>query len=79
MRGPTFFVRRVTVALVLAISVQCVTVLMWIGAAAERLDALERTSDSVGDDHIRLAKLETQLELIHRQLDRIEARLEPAP
>ncbi len=79
MRGPFLFDRRVTAAMLLAVGVQCVSVVMWIGAAAERLEALELAASHVAAERVRVAKLETRLELIHRQLDRIEARLETRP
>ncbi|MEM0984645.1 MAG: hypothetical protein AAGJ32_00215 [Pseudomonadota bacterium] len=79
MKAPIVYDRRVGAAVIGAVAVQFVAVFMWIGAAAERLDALEKTRLELTNDHVRLAKLETQLELIHRQLDRIEARLGAEP
>jgi len=79
MRGPLLIDRRVSAAILLAAGVQCVSVVMWFGAAAERLDTLERGAREMDGDRVKVAKLETQLDLIHRQLDRIEARLETQP
>lgn len=71
--------RRVTLAVILAIAAQMAAALVWAGAAAQRLDALERAQRVARTEPERLARLEARLDHITRQLDRIEARLERAP
>ena len=67
---------RVTVALGAALLVQMALALLWSGAAAERLSALERKSDATAELVVRTARLEEQLAAIRAQLVRIETKLE---
>lgn len=68
--------RRLTYGVIFALLLQMATGLIWAGGAAARLNALERAQIVNRDDHVRLAQMETRLDLIADQLDRIEARLE---
>lgn len=71
--------RRVTYAFLLAIALEAVAALLWAGGAAERLAALERTTLANRANQERLARVETRLDGMAKQLDRIEARLEDQP
>mgnify|MGYP006272600799 CR=1 FL=1 len=79
MTGALLLDRRVSLALLVTIAVQTGAALIWTGRAAERLDALERAERATRPDAVRLARLETRLDHMTRQLDRIEARLEREP
>ena len=68
--------KKVGAALVLTIGAQSVTALLWAGAAAERIDVLERQVERAEPIAERLARMEAQLELTREQLDRIEAKVE---
>ncbi len=70
------FDRRLTIGVLLAIAVQSAGVLLWAGAAAERVATLEdrvRAAQPVAE---RLARVETELGGVRAQLDRIERKLE---
>ncbi len=68
--------KKVGAALALTIGAQSVTALLWAGAAAERIDVLERQVERAEPVAERLARMEAQLELTREQLDRIEAKVE---
>ena len=68
--------KKVGAALALTIGAQSVTALLWAGAAAERIDVLERQVERAEPIAERLARMEAQLELTREQLDRIEAKVE---
>jgi len=68
--------RKINAGLILAIALQTATALIWAGAAAERIDTLERDVQATRPVSERLARLEAQLEAISGQLTRIEARVE---
>lgn len=68
--------KKITVALLFAIAVQTGGALVWAGAAAQRIAALEyrvELSRPIGE---RLARVEAELGAMQAQLDRIEGRLE---
>lgn len=70
------FDRRLTIGVILAVAVQSAGVLLWAGAAAERVSTLEervRASEPVAE---RLARVEAELGAMRTQLDRIERKLE---
>lgn len=70
------FDRRLTIGIVFAVAVQSAGVLLWAGAAAERVETLEervRESRPVAE---RLARVEAELGVVRVQLDRIERKLE---
>ena len=71
--------RKVTFGLVFAIAVQIAGTLVWAGAAAERLEALERTAVETRPVGERLVRVEAELEAVRAQLTRIETRLEAKP
>ncbi len=68
--------RKLTAGFILALAIQTGGVLIWAGAAAERLEALEKRADLARPVGERLARLEAKLDAIDAQLDRIESRLE---
>ncbi len=79
MTGGVLLDRRVSLALLVTLAAQTGAALIWTGRAAERLDALEHAERATRPDAVRLARLETRLDHMTRQLDRIEARLERQP
>ncbi len=68
--------RKVTIALIFAVFMQTAGALMWMGAAAERLDVLERDVEAQRGVPERLARLEAEISVIRNQLDRIEGKIE---
>lgn len=71
--------RKISFGVLLAVIAQFGAVLLWAGGAAERLAALEQAQHAARAEPVRLARLETKLEHIDAQLDRIEQRLERQP
>lgn len=72
------FDRRLTIGIVLAVVLQAAGVLLWAGAATERVATLEdrvRAAQPVAE---RLARVEAELGAVRAQLDRIERKLEAA-
>ncbi len=67
--------RHVSMALAFAVAVQTAGVLLWVGAAGNRIARLERDWTSQTSDAVRLARLEEQVIHMRSQLDRIERRL----
>jgi hypothetical protein len=68
--------RKIPAAVIAALAVQAIAGLMWAGAAAARITALE---DKVGEQRQvteRLARLEEQSLAARAALDRIEWQLE---
>ncbi|MFN3910778.1 hypothetical protein [Hyphomonas sp.] len=70
------FDRRLTIGVVLAVAVQTAGVLMWAGAAAERVSTLEERVREARPVAERLARVEAELGAMRVQLDRIERKLE---
>ena len=68
--------RKITLAVIVALVMQTAGALMWMGAAAERLDMLERDVEAQRHTPERLARLEAEIGLIRVQLDRIEQKVE---
>ncbi|MEM5517891.1 hypothetical protein WNY37_13115 [Henriciella sp. AS95] len=68
--------RKVTIALLFAIAVQTGGALVWAGAAAQRISALEHRVELASPIGERLARVEAELGAMKAQLDRIESRLE---
>tara|TARA_R110000868_G_scaffold40543_5_gene139812 strand:- start:1981 stop:2241 length:261 start_codon:yes stop_codon:yes gene_type:complete len=68
--------RHVPVALVLTIILQTGAALMWSGAAAERLTALEVRSARTDEIVERTARLEEQSKAMQAALVRIEGKLD---
>lgn len=65
-----------TAAFVLALAVQTGGVLLWAGAAAQRLEVLEDKVERVDPIYERLARVEAELEAMRTQLDRIENKVD---
>lgn len=68
--------RRLTAAFLLALAVQTGGALLWAGAAAERIEVLEERVAMARPVYERLARVETELEAVRAQLDRIENKVE---
>lgn len=68
--------RKLSAVFVLALAVQTGTILVWAGAAGQRLSALEVDAESYRPMTERLARVEAQLDLVRGQLDRIESKVE---
>lgn len=67
---------RITAGLIIAILLQTAAGLLWAGRASARLDEMEarvRAQQPVAE---RLARLETQMTLAQKSLDRIERRID---
>jgi hypothetical protein len=71
--------RRISMGVIAALALQLAAALIWTGAAAQRLDTLESAQHAARTEPVRLARLETRLDHIVAQLDRIEQRLERQP
>lgn len=67
--------RRVPLAVILTIAMQTGAALLWAGAAAERLTALETRIERIGELVERTARLEEQTKSANASLARIEERL----
>lgn len=67
---------RVTVAVGAALLAQTAAALLWAGAAAERLDALERRTADEAALTERMARLEEQTRAVRASLERIEAKVD---
>lgn len=65
--------RRMTLALLVTLFVQVTGVLLWSGAAAQRLSQVERQVEDLGDIGERLARLEEQMIAARTSLARIDA------
>jgi type VI protein secretion system component VasK len=70
------FDRRLTIGVILAVVVQSAGVLLWAGAAAERVSTLEEQVREGRPVAERLARVEAELGAMRTQLDRIERKLE---
>ncbi|MCI4646414.1 MAG: hypothetical protein MRY64_16655 [Hyphomonadaceae bacterium] len=68
--------RRLTYGVIITLVVQFAAGFMWAGSAGERLENVEASLAVTRTDHVRLARVETKIEAISAQLDRIEHRLE---
>ncbi|MFN4225310.1 MAG: hypothetical protein ACK4HR_03260 [Hyphomonas sp.] len=70
------FDRRLTIGVILAVAAQTAGVLLWTGAAAQRLETLEERAREGGPVAERLARVEAELGAVRVQLDRIERKME---
>ncbi len=70
------FDRRLTIGVIFAVAVQSAGVLLWAGAAAERVSTLEERVRAAAPVAERLARVEAELGAMRTQLDRIERKLE---
>lgn len=71
-----WFDNRVTLAIILTFLIQAVAALMWLGAAAHRLNTIEVRVSEQAPVAERLARLEAQMVSATATLDRIEVRLD---
>lgn len=69
---------RLTLALVAALLIQAAGAVFWMGAAAERIAALEASVIEARPVAERLARLEAEVSAVRAQLDRIERKMEAA-
>ncbi|MCU0882640.1 MAG: hypothetical protein MUF14_08250 [Hyphomonadaceae bacterium] len=67
---------RITLAILVTITLEAVAGLLWIGAAAQRLDALEQQNVRTSPISERMARLETEMIALRTTLVRIETRLD---
>jgi hypothetical protein len=67
---------RLSLAALGAVAVQTALGLLWTGAAAERLGAVEAKAAATAELSVRLARLEEQIIAMRAQLVRIETKLE---
>jgi Tfp pilus assembly protein PilO len=68
--------RRIPAAVIAALAVQAIAGLIWAGAAAARISALEERVGEQRQVSERLARLEEQSLALRATLDRIEWQLE---
>lgn len=68
--------RKISLAIIVALAVQAASALIWAGAAAERIDGLERQMANHRPTVERLARLEARLEGVQDQLARIEDKVD---
>lgn len=68
--------RKISLAVIVAIAAQSAGALLWAGAAAARIDALEHQVEEARPVAERLARVEAQLEAVRLQLDRIETKVD---
>lgn len=68
--------RKLSLAVILALAIQTGGVLVWAGAAAQRIAALEARVEANRPISERLARVEAQLESVRAQLDRIEDKVD---
>ena len=67
---------RFPVAVAVTLAIQAAAALLWAGAAAARIDALEARVAEQAQVNERLARLEEQAKAARASLARIEARLQ---
>ena len=67
--------RKLTLAVVVAVVLESAGVLIWAGAASERLKEVEVRVAAQAEMAERLARVEVHLELAAAQLDRIEEKV----
>jgi uncharacterized coiled-coil protein SlyX len=67
---------RLTLALLVTICLEAIAGLLWVGAAAQRLTALEASVSVQQPIMERMARIETQMSSVRATLDRIENRFE---
>lgn len=68
--------RRIALSLIFAVIVQTAGAFMWMGAAAQRLEMLEQDVAEQKGVVERLARVETELIAMRKQLDRIENKVD---
>jgi hypothetical protein len=78
-RGQLLVDVRLTLAILVTICLEAVAGLLWIGAAAERLSALETNMAAQQSITERIARIEAQMTGVRATLDRIENRMDKDP
>lgn len=68
--------RKLTIAVVFAVFLETAGVLLWAGAASERLKEVEMRVAQQAPLAERLARVEAHLQTQSAQLDRIESKME---
>lgn len=68
--------RKLTIAVVFAVFLETAGVLLWAGAASERLKEVEMRVAQQAPLAERLARVEAHLQAQSAQLDRIESKME---
>ncbi|OYU78648.1 MAG: hypothetical protein CFE32_00605 [Alphaproteobacteria bacterium PA3] len=63
---------RLTLAILLTLVLQAIAALLWVGAAAQRLDSLESEIKQQQPILERMARIEAQVAAVRSSLDRIE-------
>lgn len=63
---------RLTLAILITLALQAVAALLWVGAAAQRLDNLEAEVKLQQPIVERMARIEAQVAAVRSSLDRIE-------
>lgn len=71
--------RTVTLSILFAVFLQTAGVLVWGGAAAARLEALERRAERSQQISERMVRLEEQMLMARESLTRIEKQLQSHP
>jgi hypothetical protein len=71
--------RQISAAVLVAVTLQAATALLWAGKASARIDEMQRRLEAQAPVAERLARLEAQADASRQSLARIEARLERAP
>lgn len=74
--APRLFDPRITIAVLLTLSVEVGGALLWIGSAAQRIDAVETALSVQAPVAERLARLEAEMAAARAALIRIESRLD---
>lgn len=74
--SPRLFDPRITIAVLLTLSVEVGGALLWIGSAAQRIDAVETALSVQPPVAERLARLEAEMAAARASLIRIESRLD---
>ena len=67
---------RLTLAILLTLVLQAIAALLWVGAAAQRLDDLEAETQLQQPILERMARIEAQVAAVRSSLDRIENHLD---
>jgi len=68
--------RQIGAAVIVALTLQGATALLWAGRAAERINQLEQRADAGQGVAERLASLEAHMVQTRQSLDRIENKLD---
>jgi hypothetical protein len=71
-----FIERRLPLALILGFLLQTGGALFWAGAAAERIDEVERETRANASAVERVVRLETEVSALHETLARIETKID---